>query len=93
MIGKFKIGISVCTEKLSPSSPVVYTGNIRETIEKCAALGYDGIELQLRDPEKLDLNLICPLLEKHDMKVCAIATGLEYSLNHLSMISDDPFVR
>ena len=89
MIGDFRIGISVCEERLSPSAPVVYTGNIKETIEKCAALGYDGIELQLRDPDQLDADMIRSLLKKHNMKVCAIATGLEYSLNHLSMISDD----
>lgn len=93
MIGGFRIGTSVAPEVLPSSFPNVYSGDIHEIIEKCARLGYDGVELQIRSPRARDFNAIVRTLDRFGMKVPAITTGLEYSLNKLSMISDDPIVR
>ena len=89
----FLVGITVSAEKLSPSAPVVFTGDLEYAARRCAELGYDGLELQLRDPDSLDRNLLFSLLERYGLRVSAIATGLEYTLGGLSMISDDEKVR
>lgn len=89
----FLLSITVSAEKLSPSAPVVFTEYLEYAIRRCAELGYDGVELQLRDPDSLDRNLMFSLLERYGLRVSAIATGLEYTLGGLSMISDDEKVR
>lgn len=89
----FKFGLSVATELLSPSSPVVFRGDISEIIRKSMHIGYDGIELQLRNPEKIDPDAIIACCQENGIEITAIATGLEYTLNRLSMIDDDMSVR
>lgn len=85
----FKFGLSIATEPLAPSAPVVYRGDISEIIQTTKRIGYDGIELQLRDPEKIDPDKIVQLCKENGMAITAIATGLEYSMNGLSMIHAD----
>lgn len=85
----FRFGLSIATEPLAPSAPVVYRGDIEEIFRTCKKIGYDGIELQLRNPEKIDPDQIVRLCKEHNMDITGIATGLEYSLNGLSMIDDD----
>ena len=85
----FKYGISIATEPLPPSAPVVYRDDIHTILHKTKEIGYDAIELQLRDPDKVNAADIQRGCRDTGMEICAIATGLEYSLNGLSMIDDD----
>ena len=85
----YKFSLSIATEPLAPSAPVIFKGDIYEIIDKSKAIGYDGIELQLRDPEKIDGPALKAYCEKTNMEISAIATGLEYTLSGLSMIDDD----
>lgn len=89
----YKFGLSIATEPLAPSAPIIYRGDIEEIMDKCKTIGYDGIELQLRNPQVIDPEQIIQLCKKYSMNITAIATGLEYSLNGLSMIDDDPAKR
>lgn len=89
MFNGFKFSLSIATEPLPPSAPVIFRGDIHNIIKRSQEIGYDGIELQLRDPEKIDSNDIIKYCRENDMEISAIATGLEYSLNGLSMIDDD----
>ncbi len=85
----FRYGISIATEPLAESMPIVYRGDLRKIAEDCRALGYDGIELQLRDPQKIDAGQVLALCKETGLKITAIATALENLLNGLSMIDDD----
>lgn len=85
----FKFGLSIATEPLSLSSPVIFRGDIFGIIQKAKAIGYDGIELQLRNPEKIDALEIKSYCDQNGLKISGIATGLEYTLNGLSMIDDN----
>ena len=89
MNNDFKFSLSISTEPLSPSAPVIFRGNIFDIIDKSKAIGYDAIELQLRNPKKIDGPQLKTYCENVNMKISAIATGLEYSLNGLSMIDDN----
>lgn len=89
MSKSFKFGMSIATEPLPLSAPVVYRDEFHTVIHKAKALGYDAVELQLRDADKVDIHAYQQVCEAEEMKICAIATGLEYSLNGLSMIDDD----
>lgn len=89
----FKFALSIATEPLSPSAPVIFKGDLYEIIDKSQKIGYDGIELQLRNPENIDEAALKAYCEKTGMEISAIATGLEYTLNGLSMIDDDENIR
>lgn len=55
--------------------------------------GFHGVEFAIRDPEKVDLSSINPLLEKLDLKVSAIGTGQAFVDEGLSLSSPDPEIR
>ena len=89
MKADFKYSISVATEPVLPSAPIVYRGNILEILQKTKSFGYDAIELQLRNPQKINGTALKAMCDGLGMSISAIATGLEYSMSGLSMIDDD----
>lgn len=90
MAKDFLFSISISPEPEAASAPIVFQGNLRDTLKKTKALGYDAVELQLRNSDRAELEAIRVLCQEEGMAVSAIATGLEYSVNGLSMIDDDP---
>jgi sugar phosphate isomerase/epimerase len=56
-------------------------------------IGYDGIELQIRNPRQYDARHLRNVADGEGLEFCAIATGMEYIFNKLSLISDDASVR
>ena len=56
-------------------------------------IGYDAIELQLKDPEKFSWDNLVKTAKQHGLEYSAIATGREIIENGLSLISDDAGVR
>ncbi len=50
-------------------------------------LGYDGAELAIQDPSKINIKRVKELLEKFSMAVPAIATGSAFSQEFLSLSS------
>ncbi len=56
-------------------SPIVFRQDFRESIEKVAKLGYQGVELAIRDPAIVDRKKIKKLVENFGLKVPAIGTG------------------
>ncbi len=86
----FKFSLSIATEPLASAAPVIFRGDLYEIIDKAKKIGYDAVELQLRDPAKIDGKAVAAYCASRGMGISAIATGLEYSLNHLSMIDEDP---
>jgi sugar phosphate isomerase/epimerase len=62
-------------------------------VARLAALGYQGIELAVRDPSRLDAESVRRSLDAHHLAVPAIATGQAYVEEHLSFTDPDPDVR
>lgn len=57
---------------------------------KCASeLGYDGIELSLRDPSEVDASRIQDCVSALGLRVCGIATGQAYYNDRLSLYTLD----
>ena len=54
---------------------VVYKGDVHNNIAQIAELGYDGVELAIRDPAQIDVTAIERTLAKHQLIVPAIGTG------------------
>lgn len=78
---KFSIVLST---QPSSFSALAYKGNLAENIAKVKALGYDGVELAVRDPGQLDIDFLTTILKEHNLPVPALGTGQAYGEERLS---------
>lgn len=89
--------VSFCTavsdEILGEGAPVPLQGDFAETFALAAELGFDSVELHIRNPASYDAGRLKSLCAKHGLRISAIGTGLEYSLNKNCLTSGDPAVR
>src|SRR4030043_597973 len=67
--------------------------DFKESIKKVADLGYDAVELAVRDPRMIDVHEIKSLLQQHHLTVPAIGTGQAYGEEGLSFTDPDPEIR
>jgi len=86
-------GVAVSEEILGDGASVPIQGGIADGMATAAALGFDCVELHLRTPTEFDATALARLAAETGLRIAAIGTGLEYSLNGLSLTSDDPVIR
>ena len=77
---KNKLSIAIASENALPSAFVVFRG-FEDSIVKAATLGYDGVELALKNAREIDKNLLRLLLDKTGLQVSCISTGQVYAEN------------
>ena len=87
-----KLSIVLSTQPASFNA-LAYKGQLAENIAKIKKLGYDGIELAVRDPQLLDVSELKILLSKHNLPVPAIGTGQAYGEEGLSFTHPDYNIR
>jgi len=87
-----KLSIVLSTQPASFSA-LAFKGQIAENIAKIKSLGYDGVELAVRDPAALELSALNSLLAKHHLPVPAIGTGQAFGEEGLSFTHPDAAVR
>jgi len=88
-----KYSICACDLELNPDFPFPLRGNYEECARMAHEIGFDGIELQIQDPSFYNGNILRKQIERYNLKVSAIATGLAYTFERLSMSDDDASVR
>jgi sugar phosphate isomerase/epimerase len=86
----FKYGISAAMEELPESQPVTLRGSIEELCRLAVEIGYDALELHVREPKRYDAEKIRSTAERHRLSICAVTNGMEYTVGGLSLIDDDP---
>lgn len=69
-----KIG-GVISTKEAKFGPIIYKGDLEENIKKLARLGYDGVEIALRDPKGVDKAKLSRLLAETGIPFIALGTG------------------
>ena len=89
----FKYGIACSLNETSTSAPIILRGDIEYLAKTAKEIGYDGIELQLSNPQNYDWDNLVSTAKQAGLEYCAIATGREYHENKLSLISEDKSVR
>lgn len=89
----FRYGVNCALEDVPSRSPVILRGSIEEIARDAAEIGYNGLELFIRNPQQYDGAHLRRVAQEHGLEFCNIATGMEYSKNGLSLISDDLSVR
>ena len=74
-------------------SAVAFKGDFENNVRTIAALGYDGVELAIRDPSLVDADVLLAVLEAHGLAVPAIGTGQAWGEEGLSFTDPDASVR
>ena len=80
---------------LQPASfaAMVYRGGLAEDLARIKALGYDGVELAIRDPGLLDRGRVLSALDAAGLPVPAIGTGQAFGEEGLSFTDPERTVR
>jgi len=70
-----------------------FKGDLETNVAQIASLGYDGVELAIRDPKLIDLEYLDRLVRAHRLSVPAIGTGQAWGEEGLSFTDQAPEVR
>ena len=70
-----------------------FKGDLEANVARIAELGYDGVELAIRDPEQVDADELVALVGRHGLDVPAVGTGQAWGEERLSFTDTDPRVR
>jgi sugar phosphate isomerase/epimerase len=81
--------IAISEEELGSSAPVPIQGGLVNAIKKASELGFTAVEMHIRNPLQLDIDAIADAAEKTGISIAAVGTGLENTLNGLSLTSPD----
>jgi len=87
-----KLSIVLSTHTTSFDA-LAYSGDFSRNVRRIAELGYEGVELAVRDPSLLDINAVLSIVTEAGLEVPAIGTGQAYLEEGLSFTSPDPKVR
>ncbi len=87
-----KLGIVLSTQA-AKFSALAYKGQLAENASKISHLGFDGIELAIRDPQLVNQSEIKSLLNELDLTVPAIGTGQAFGEEGLSFVNPDLAIR
>ena len=77
----------------SKFAAVSQVGDVAVRIAQLAAVGFDGVELAIRDPALVDGDELAELVERHHLAVPAIGTGQAYIEEGLLLTSADAATR
>lgn len=71
-----KLGYQIATPEIKRSDWVTaYQDDIKRSFDFIKNTGYDGVELMVADPKKVDSELINHLQETYQLPVCMVCTG------------------
>lgn len=77
----------------SEYAPYPFTGDIENCIEKAKEYHFDGIELSIRTPDDLDVKKCESALLKNNLAISAIATGQNFAMDGVCLVSPERSVR
>lgn len=86
-------GVAISEEILGEQAPVLLQGGLMGAMERAAAIGFTAVELHIRNPQGLDADVLAERADALGISIAAIGTGLEHSLNGLSLTSADEEIR
>ena len=87
-----KSSIVVSTSK-TQFKALAYQENLEENLRKTASLGFDGVELAVRNPIDIDLPHLKQALKDSGLMVSAIGTGQAHGEDGLSLTSPSSKIR
>ena len=88
----FKLSI-VLSCQATKFDAATLTGNFEHNLSFLAGLGYEGVELAIRNPDEIDFSKMHELLNKYKLTVPAIGTGQVWAEEKLSFSDPDESIR
>ena len=88
-----KIGLAVSTTDAPPSAFVALRDDLSSCIDRCAEMGFDGVELALRQPSQVDVAHVKQRLAATGLEIPCISTGQIFATDQLYFTHPDPLVR
>ena len=89
---QMKLSIVLSTQP-AQFQAATFKGDLDVNLARIASLGYDGVELAIRDPKLIDLDDLDRLVRKYNLNVPAIGTGQAWGEEGLSFTDPDPAIR
>jgi sugar phosphate isomerase/epimerase len=90
---RLKLAYTVATPDTTTSPMLAYRGDLDRVFGDLQGLGYDGVELMLRDPAALDAAGIAALARAHGLQIAAIGTGQVAEEDGLTLLAADETTR
>jgi sugar phosphate isomerase/epimerase len=87
-----QLAYMIATPELK-SMPMAWVGDYERILPRLAEIGYDGVELQVRDPGQFDQQALARCARDHGLKIAAVSTGAVGSEDGLFLMSPDPEIR
>ena len=84
-----KAGAVICGPDVAYGPLALFSGTFEQKVSKAAALGYDGIELMVRDPAGLDWTQVAATLHHAGLAVTQIVTGELFGADGLCLVTPD----
>jgi len=70
-----------------------FKGDLSENLARIRQMGYQGVELAIRDPRLVDMDQLETLIQENQLRVSAIGTGQAWGEEGLSFTDPDPATR
>ncbi len=87
-----KLSLVISTADAAFNS-LAFKGDLVKGIELAKKIGYDGVEIAIRDPKVAEVELIKQVVSDSKMQVVAIGTGQAYLAEGLNLIDEDEGIR
>lgn len=88
-----KVGLAIAPAQATPLAFVVFRGDLSVIIKKVAELGYDGIELALKDSREVEIAALKNLISGYDLKLPVVSSGRVFSEAQLFFTHSDKNIR
>ncbi len=72
---------------------LAFKDSLTKSVRKVAELGYDGVEIAVRNPQKIDIDEINSIVKNSGLQVPAVGTGQAFLVEGLSLSSSDKGIR
>lgn len=82
-----KIGVVICGPDVNDGPLALLSGTFEAKVQKAAGLGFDGVELMVRDPHGLDWASVKSILQTSKLGVPQIVTGELYAADGLTLVT------
>jgi len=87
---KFSVAVS---EPVSDEYPSILRGDFPDTIQQAKKMGYDAVEIHTGEPASFPLEEVRELCNREKIDISAISSGMSYSRENLSVISENTEIR
>jgi sugar phosphate isomerase/epimerase len=82
-------GLVICGPDVAYGPLALLSGSFPEKVRKAAAMGYDGVELMVRDPAGLDWQAVKTTLAGAGLSVPQVVTGELFGADGLCLVTGD----